>query len=66
MENISERKVVQKWCICQMHEAGFPSPPYYTSLPEYGPWDSAQEAQWVADQLTRLDPQPHRLAVRPF
>jgi len=66
MENLTADRIVRKWCICRVHETGFPSPPSYSSMPEYGPWDSEREAQWVADQLTRLDPQEHRLAVRIF
>ena len=52
------------WCICQVHQAGFPDPPYYTSLPEYGPWDSERDARQVRDLLGRLENPPFRLAVR--
>jgi hypothetical protein len=54
----------KKWCICQVHEPGFPDAPYYTRLSQYGPWDNEGEAQQVSDLLGRLENQAFALAVR--
>jgi hypothetical protein len=29
----------KKWCICQVHQYGFPDAPYCNRLPQYGPWE---------------------------
>jgi hypothetical protein len=54
----------KKWCICQVHQPGFPDAPYYTRLPQYGPWDNERKAQEVSDLLGRLENQAFALAVR--
>jgi hypothetical protein len=54
----------KKWCICQVHQPGFPDEPYYTRLPQYGPWDHEREAQQVSDLLGRLEDQAFALTVR--
>src|SRR5690349_19773401 len=54
----------KKWCICQIHQSGFPDPLYYTRLPQYGPWDTEREARQVSDVLARSENQAFALAVR--
>jgi len=54
----------KKWCICQVHQSGFPDPPYYTSLPQYGPWDNERDARQVSNLLARLENPAFGLAVR--
>ena len=54
----------KKWCICQVHQPGFPDEPYYTRLPQYGPWDHEREAQQVSDLLGQLENQAFALTVR--
>jgi len=44
----------KKWCICQLHQSGFPDPPYYTKLPQYGPWDNERDARQVSDLLATV------------
>jgi hypothetical protein len=54
----------KKWCICQVHQPGFPDEQYYTRLPQYGPWDQEREAstsQRLA--LGRLEDQAFALTV---
>jgi hypothetical protein len=54
----------KKWCICQIHQSGFPDPPYHTSLPQYGPWDNERDARQVSDLLARLENPAFALTVR--
>jgi hypothetical protein len=54
----------KKWCICQIHQPGFPEAPYYTRLPQYGPWDTERDARQVSDLLGRLGNQAFALTVR--
>ena len=54
----------KQWCIGQVHQPGFPDEPYYTRLPQYGPWDHEREAQQVSDLLGRLEDQAFALTVR--
>ena len=61
MSGQTDRK---KWCICQVHHPGFPDVPYYTRLPQYGPWDNEREARQISELLGRLENQPLALAVR--
>ena len=56
----------KKWCIYQVHQTGFPDPPYYTSLPQYGPWDTERDARQVSDLLGRLENQVLALTVREY
>jgi hypothetical protein len=55
-----------KWSIWEVHQVGFPDPPSYIPLPQYGPWDTELEARHMAELLTRLNPQPHALTAREF
>ncbi len=61
MSTQADRK---KWCICQVHRPGFPEAPYYTRLPQYGPWGNQHEARAVSDLRGRLEKQALTLAVR--
>ena len=54
----------KKWCICQVHQPGFPDAPYYTRLPQYGPWDNERDARQVSDLLGRLENPAVALTVR--
>ncbi len=54
----------KKWCICQVHQPGFPDAPYYTRLLQYGPWDDEREARQMSDLLGRLENQDFALTVR--
>jgi hypothetical protein len=54
----------KKWCICQIHQSEFRDPPYYTSLPQYGPWDNKRDVGQVSDLLARLANPAIGLAVR--
>ena len=54
----------KKWCICQVHEPGFPDAPYYTPLAQYGPWDNERDARQISELLARLENQEYALAVR--
>ena len=53
-----------KWGIWEVHQSGFPDPPYYIRLPQYGLWDTEREARDVAQLLTWLDPEGHALSAR--
>jgi len=54
----------KKWCICQVHQPGFPDAPYYTRLPQYGPWDNERDARQVSELLGRLENPDFALTVR--
>ena len=54
----------KKWCICEVHEPGFPDPPYYTRLPQYGPWDKERDARQISELLERLENPAFVLTVR--
>ena len=54
----------KKWCICQVHQPGFPDAPYYVRLPQFGPWDTEREGRQVSELLARLETQAYKLVVR--
>lgn len=53
-----------RWGIWAVHEVGFPDPPFYVPLPDYGQWDTEREARQMAELLARLHPQDHALTAR--
>ena len=56
----------KKWCLCEVHRTDGDYAPFYTSLSEYGPWDTEQKARQTGEQLQRLEYQRRELVVREF
>lgn len=59
-------KFSKKWCLCEVHHTDAVRTPFYTSLPQYGPWDTEQKARQTGEQLKRLEYEHCELAVREF
>jgi len=53
-----------KWCLWEVHRSPGEKDPFYTVMPEYGPWDTEHKARQVGEQLQRLEYENRELAVR--
>ena len=53
-----------KWCLWEVHRSGAGGDPFYTVLPQYGPWDTERRARQSGEQLQRLEYEDRELAVR--